>query len=206
MSALPAMGTVYGVLLNSRAEYEAWAPKMHDAPYKAPPKAPVLYIKPANTWSADGARVLVPRSAPHIEVGATVGMLMKSASEIDGFVLMNDLSIPHASYFRPPVKYKCLDGFLGVGKVAPAAGQDPARFVLEVRINDELKQTVHFSDLVRSPQRLLADVAEFMTLDAGDVLMLGLAADRPLARAGDNVEISAQSLGRLVTHLVAEDA
>ena len=58
------MGTVYGTLLNFRSELAAWAPKMHGAPYKAPPKAPVLYIKTANTWSADGASIPVhPRAA-----------------------------------------------------------------------------------------------------------------------------------------------
>ena len=40
MSWLPS-GTVYGTLLNQRSEYEALAPQMHDAPYQAPPKAPV---------------------------------------------------------------------------------------------------------------------------------------------------------------------
>ena len=63
-----------------------------------------------------------------------------------GYVLMNDLSIPHASFFRPPVKFKCLDGFLGIGStLLPAgAGIDPSRFRLEVRINGELKQRVDF--------------------------------------------------------------
>jgi 5-oxopent-3-ene-1,2,5-tricarboxylate decarboxylase / 2-hydroxyhepta-2,4-diene-1,7-dioate isomerase len=44
-------GTVYGTLLNFRAEVLALAPQMHELPYKAPPKAPVLFIKTANTWS-----------------------------------------------------------------------------------------------------------------------------------------------------------
>jgi 5-oxopent-3-ene-1,2,5-tricarboxylate decarboxylase / 2-hydroxyhepta-2,4-diene-1,7-dioate isomerase len=42
-------GTVYGSLLNFRAEVEALAPQMTQPPYKAPPKAPVLYVKTANT-------------------------------------------------------------------------------------------------------------------------------------------------------------
>ncbi|AMO23328.1 fumarylacetoacetate hydrolase family protein [Ramlibacter solisilvae] len=206
MTGLPAMRTVYGVLLNSRAEFEAWAPRMREAPYKAPPAAPVLYIKPANTWSASEARVPVPPGVPQVEIGATVGMLIDPAGEAGGFLLVNDLSTPQASYFRPPVRANCLDGFLGLGAVVPAQGQDPARFALEVRVNGELKQSVRFDALVRPPHRLLADVAEFMTLGAGDVLMLGLAPNRPLARAGDTIEIRAPALGRLVTHLVAEGA
>ncbi len=50
-------GTVYGALLNFRREYEQWQPRMHEAPYKAPPQAPVLYVKTANTWNPDGGQV-----------------------------------------------------------------------------------------------------------------------------------------------------
>src|SRR6476620_4098057 len=102
---------------------------MSEAPYKAPPKAPVLYIKPANTWSADGADIPLPASVPEVEIGATVAMLMKAPGQVAGYLLMNDLSVPHASYFRPPVRFKCLDGFLGVGGSLLAAGNevDPSR-------------------------------------------------------------------------------
>ena len=107
-------GTVYGTLLNFRGEVEALAPHMNLPPYKAPPQAPVLYVKPANTWSAHGASIPVPARVPQVEVGATIAMVIGEAGAVAGYVLMNDLSIPHASFFRPPVKFKCLDGFLGV--------------------------------------------------------------------------------------------
>jgi 5-oxopent-3-ene-1,2,5-tricarboxylate decarboxylase / 2-hydroxyhepta-2,4-diene-1,7-dioate isomerase len=206
--SLAAMKTVYGTLLNFRGELEALAPQMHEAPYGAPPKAPVLYIKPANTWSDNGAAIIVPARVARVEVGATVAMLMKAPGEVAGYLLMNDLSIPHTSFFRPPVKFKCLDGFLGVGDTLLTAGDDvnPSRFRLEVRINGELKQSVDFAQLVRPAAQLLAEVNEFMTLGAGDALMLGVDAGRPLARAGDRIEISAPGLGTLSNTLVAEAA
>jgi 5-oxopent-3-ene-1,2,5-tricarboxylate decarboxylase / 2-hydroxyhepta-2,4-diene-1,7-dioate isomerase len=206
--SVPAMRTVYGTLLNFRAEFDAWATKMHEAPYHAPPQAPVLYIKPANTWSLHGAPITIPAQVPEVEVGATIAMLMKAAGEVGGYLLMNDLSVPHASYFRPPVKFRCLDGFLGVGGTLLPAGSnvDPSQFTLEVRINGTLEQTVHFDNLVRNARQLLVDVSEFMTLGPGDALMLGLDAARPLARAGDQIEISAAGLGTLMNTLVAEAA
>lgn len=201
-------GTVFGTLLNFRGELEALGDKVNEPPYKAPPKAPVLYIKPANTWSADGADIPVPANVPQVEVGATIAMVMKAPGEVAGYVLMNDLSVPHASLFRPPVKYKCLDGFLGVGGTLLAAGEavDSSKFVVEVRVNGQLKQTVAFGNLVRDPARLLADVSEFMTLGPGDALMLGCDVGRPLARVGDRIEISAPGMGRLSNTLVAEAA
>jgi 5-oxopent-3-ene-1,2,5-tricarboxylate decarboxylase / 2-hydroxyhepta-2,4-diene-1,7-dioate isomerase len=207
MSFMPT-GTVYGALLNFRGELEALGDQVNQPPYKAPAKAPVLYIKPANTWSADGAGIPVPAHVPKVEVGATIAMVMRAPGEIAGYVLMNDLSVPHASLFRPPVKFKCLDGFLGVGGtlLAPGSDVDPSRLVAEVRVNGRLEQTVAFDDLMRSPGQLLADVNEFMTLGAGDVLMLGCDVGRPLAKVGDRIEISAPGMGTLTNTLVAEAA
>ena len=207
MSFTPT-GTVYGVLLNFRAEVEALAPQMNQPPYKAPPKAPVLYVKTANTWSPHGSAIAVPAKVDAVEVGATIAMVIGADNDVEGFVLMNDLSIPHASFFRPPVKFKCVDGFLGIGPAMRDAQEvaDPAQFKLEVRINGELKQSVDFSRTVRSASQLLADVGDFMTLAHGEVLMLGCDAGRPLARPGDRIEISAPGFESLVNTLVKEQA
>ena len=206
--SLVKRGTVYGTLMNFRGELEALGDRMNEPPYQAPPKAPVLYIKPANTWTENGGAIPLPAHVPEVEVGATVAMVMKSAREIAGFVLMNDVSIPHESLFRPPVKFKCLDGFLGIGDRIRARNEagDPAVFKLEVRVNGELKQTVRFSQLLRSADQLLADVSEFMTLGEGDMLMLGCDVGRPRVRAGDRVQIAMPALGTLTNTFVAEAA
>jgi 5-oxopent-3-ene-1,2,5-tricarboxylate decarboxylase/2-hydroxyhepta-2,4-diene-1,7-dioate isomerase len=203
-----ARGTVYGTLMNFRGELEALGTKMNEAPYKAPPKEPVLYVKPANTWSENGAAIPVPARVAQVEIWASVAMVMKSATEVAGYVLMNDVTIPHESFYRPPVKTKCLDGFLGIGERVRSRNEagDPAVFKLEVRINGELKQTVRFSNLVRSADKLLADVSKFMTLQPGDMLMLGSDVGRPLAKVGDRIDISMPALGTLTNTLVAEAA
>jgi 5-oxopent-3-ene-1,2,5-tricarboxylate decarboxylase / 2-hydroxyhepta-2,4-diene-1,7-dioate isomerase len=204
----PRRGTVCGTLMNFRGELDALGAKMNEPPYKAPPQAPVLYIKPANTWSENGDAIVIPSGVAEVEVGATVAMVMKSARQVAGFVLMNDVCIPHESLFRPPVKVRCLDGFLGIGDRVRARNEagDPAVFKLEVRVNGELKQTVRFSQLVRPADKLLADVSEFMTLAEGDMLMLGCDVGRPRVRAGDRVEIRMPALGTLANTFVAEAA
>jgi 5-oxopent-3-ene-1,2,5-tricarboxylate decarboxylase / 2-hydroxyhepta-2,4-diene-1,7-dioate isomerase len=205
-------GTVYGTLLNFKAEQAAMQPQMHQLPYKAPPQAPVLYIKPANTWSMNGAVIAVPTRVPEVEIGATIAMVMWSngSNQQVRYVLMNDLSIPHSSFFRPPVKFKCLDGFLGIGS-RTIETDNPQDFKLEVRVNGELVQSLDFSHLVRPATQLLTDVSEFMTLRDGDVLMLGCDClsngKRPLAKVGGVITIGSPShpaLGKLSNTLVAE--
>lgn len=205
-------GTVYGTLLNFKAELAAMQPQMNQPPYKAPPLAPVLYIKPANTWSVNGASIAVPARVPEIEIGATIAMVMSGGSNRQiHYVLMNDLSIPHSSFFRPPVKFKCLDGFLGIGSHTLETEQ-PQDFKLEVRVNGEVVQKLDFSQLVRPAAQLLVDVSAFMTLRNGDVLMLGCErlpnGKRPLAKVGDVITINSPShpaLGTLSNTLVAEE-
>jgi 5-oxopent-3-ene-1,2,5-tricarboxylate decarboxylase/2-hydroxyhepta-2,4-diene-1,7-dioate isomerase len=206
-----AAGTVYGVLLNAQDEWAAWTAQMSEAPYKAAPQAPVLYIKTANTWSANGAAIAVPQRAPEVEIGASLALVIGEAvtqvraeealDHVAGYVLVNDLSLPHDSYYRPPVKFKNLDGFLGIGPCfgSPERVGDPNRLRLEVRVDGRLQQTVDLAQMRRSAAQLIADVSEFMTLRHGDVLLLGLGASRPRARAGQRIEISAPSVAALGT-------
>lgn len=199
---------MYGVLLNFAAERTAWAARMEQPPYLGAPRAPVLYVKTANTYSAAGAGIVLPADVAEVEVGATVAMVMGRGAQVEAWVLLNDLTVPHASCYRPPIRHKCRDGFLGIGARALPASEagDPAGFGLEVRINGDLRQRVRFDALVRDAAALRADVADFMTLREGDLLMLGCDAGRPLARAGDHVEIAAPGFPVLANTLVAEAA
>jgi 5-oxopent-3-ene-1,2,5-tricarboxylate decarboxylase/2-hydroxyhepta-2,4-diene-1,7-dioate isomerase len=115
---------------------------------------------------------------------------------VAGAVLLNDWSVPHTSYYRPPVKFRCRDGFLALPEqITPGQLQDWAALQLTVQRNGERVQTVDLRELVRDLPTLLADVGDFMTLQAGDVLMVGTdcLADgtRPRAQVGDRVDISA---------------
>lgn len=209
---LPA-GTVYGTLLNFRREHALWAPRMHEAPYKAPPKAPVLYIKTANTFSPSGRPIALPAGVAEVDVSPALGLVTGEGGTVAGCVLFNDVAIPHDSYYRPPVKYRCVDGFLGVGpQLRPLTGLSAlAGWQLTIKVNGVLRQTVALADLVRDAATLWADVNAFQSMRAGDVLMLGTDClpdgTRPRARAGDTVEVSASADGfaPLVNAFVQEE-
>ena len=134
-------------------------------------------------------------------------MVMGVAGTIAGYVLMNDLSVPHASFFRPPVKFKCVDGFLGVGAKGLGIAQVKTdTVVLTVKVNGKEVQRVNYADTVRKSQTLLSDISEFMTFQEGDVLLLGSDClpdgKRPRAKVGDVVEISADGFDTLVNTFV----
>lgn len=118
-------GTVYGTLMNFADEHAALAAQMQEPPYKAAPQAPVLFIKTANTFSAHGSAIALPAGVHEVHIKASIGLIFQSnkpvvqvstaqlaTKYIANVVLINDLTLPHASFYRPPVKYKCIDGFL----------------------------------------------------------------------------------------------
>ena len=200
-------GTVYGALLNFQQEWHLRAPQMPEAPHKGAPKAPVLFIKTANTWTASGHSIEIPSSVADVDIGANLAWVFGKDAKPIACVLVNDVSIPHESYYRPPVKFKCVDGFLGVGAKARRIDQvQTDSVVITVKVNGQEVQRLDYADTVRKSQTLLSDISEFMTFQEGDVLLLGSDClpdgKRPRAKVGDVVEISAEGFDTLVNTFV----
>jgi len=214
VSSLPYLpsGTVYGALLNFQGEHARWAERMHLAPYLAPPRAPVLYIKTANTFRVSGQPIALPDGAEEVELGATLGLIAGDDGRPCQAALFNDLCLPHDSYHRPAVRHRCADGLLGVGAgVVPLealgglAGLAQRR--LWLRVQGTLRQTTALDTLVRDAATLWHEVLAFQTLRPGDVLMLGTDVlphgERVRARAGDTVEVCADDLPSACHRLVS---
>ena len=214
----PISGTVYGVLLNVRQQVEALGEALDQPPYARPPRAPVLYIKPPNTYRPHGAEVAVPASAPVLETNATLAVVIgRTASRVMeaqaldhvlGYAVAIDICIPHANLYRPAIRQRCRDGFLPIGPwiTARADVADPDALEVVVRINGEERSRFSTSDLVRPVARLIAEVTDFMTLFEGDVLLVGLPPDGPQAKVGDRVEAEISGVGAVSCTLMAEGA
>jgi len=208
-------GAVYGALLNHRSALTQLGGKAAQPPYNAPPRAPVLYIKPRNTLAASGDAVEIPAGMSELEVGPCLGLVIgrtacrvpeKGALQhVAGYVIVNDVSVPHDTFYRPSIRFKARDGFcpLGPAVVPRDALADPDALTLRTHVDGVLVQTSSTADLVRSAATLLADVTEFMTLIPGDVLALGVAWPAPRVRAGQRVDIAADELGTLSNEFVA---
>jgi 5-oxopent-3-ene-1,2,5-tricarboxylate decarboxylase / 2-hydroxyhepta-2,4-diene-1,7-dioate isomerase len=211
-------GIVYGTLLNDPAALAALGDSVNHAPYKAPPRAPVLYLKPRNTLAASGAAVAVPAEPGELEIGASLGLVLgRTACRVDearalehlaGYVIVADLSVPHASFYRPSIRFKARDGSCVIGPhiVSRAAVADPDALAVHVSLDGRIVHTASTAGMLRGAARLLADVTEFMTLRRGDILLLGVAFGAPRARAGQSFAIDIEGLGRLDGRLIGQEA
>ena len=216
-------GTVYGTLLNHRSALAAVAQEMVRPPYNAPPRAPVLYVKPRNTLARCGDPVEVPAAASGpAQAKWKWARAWESSSDappatcpeaaaldyVAGYLIVSDVSIPHPNYYRPSIRYKARDGFCPLGPRVAARAEiaDPNALTIRTYIDGALMQTMSTADSIRSVARLLSDVSEFMTLAPGDVLAAGAAAPAPRARAGQSRPIEAGALGTLTNPFVAQAA
>ena len=215
---VPTTGTVYGVALNYRSALDALGEAIHAAPYKAPPKAPILYIKPRNTWIAHGATIRLDADVTEVAVGPTLGIVFgrvatrvsadRALDFVAGYTVVNDLSVPHDSYYRPALRQQCRDGFCPIGPaIVPCRDvRNPDRLGVRAFVNGELRLSANLAELIRPIGTLISDITEFMTLAEGDVLLVGLPSPLPRARAGDTVIVEIDGVGRLANSLVAEAA
>jgi 5-oxopent-3-ene-1,2,5-tricarboxylate decarboxylase/2-hydroxyhepta-2,4-diene-1,7-dioate isomerase len=186
---------VYGVALNFRGELEALGEQLNRDPYKKPPVAPVLYLRPRNTWNASGAAIRIPAGTKQLKMAGTVGVLIGG-----GYVAVNDVSIPHDSYYRPAIQQRCRDGFCVIG--SEVTDREPRE--IQIFINGELRCRASLADLVRPIDRLIADISEFMTLQPGDIVLAGEPYDAPLAQVGDRVRVEIDGLPAIENEVVAE--
>ncbi len=209
-------GIVYGTLLNHRPALAALGEAVNAAPYKAAPVAPVLYQKPRNTLAGDGAQVIVPADADELELGAALGIVIartacklsavQAPDYVAGYVALADLCVPHESLYRPSLRFRARDGFcvLAPAVTLRAAVPDPDALAVRVFVDGEVVQQSTTGERIRDVARLLVDVTDFMTLAAGDILMLGVPAGAPRVRAGQKATIAIGGLAPLNLSFAAE--
>jgi 5-oxopent-3-ene-1,2,5-tricarboxylate decarboxylase / 2-hydroxyhepta-2,4-diene-1,7-dioate isomerase len=209
----PTRGAVYGVLMNYRGALEALNTAGGSS---VPPRAPVLFVKPANTWIGYGDAIPIPEDVECVEAGAALGIVMgKTACRVAavdalnfvaGYTIVNDVCEPHQSYDRPATRQRCRDGFCAIGPwvMAKQSIPSPDRLTLRVLVNGELRAENTTANMVRSVATLIADVSEFVTLSAGDVLHTGAPENAPRITTGDRVRIEFDGIGALENQVIAE--
>ncbi|MBB3261510.1 5-oxopent-3-ene-1,2,5-tricarboxylate decarboxylase/2-hydroxyhepta-2,4-diene-1,7-dioate isomerase [Paraburkholderia bannensis] len=210
----PVSGAVYGTLLNDRHALEALGDAVNAPPYKAPPRAPILYLKPRNTLAGHGARVVVP-GAQGLQVGASLGVVIgRTATRvaarvaldyIAGYTLVADLSVPHDSVYRPSVRFRARDSFCVIGPTVLARKHvaDADNLAIHVDIEGAAPFSANTATNVRKVAQLIADITDFMTLSPGDVITTGVRHGSPVAHEGARATISIEGWQSLAVEFIA---
>jgi 2-keto-4-pentenoate hydratase/2-oxohepta-3-ene-1,7-dioic acid hydratase in catechol pathway len=215
LPCVPRPGKIIAVGLNYRRHAQETG--------AAIPETPILFSKFNNTLAASCQRVALPAVASQydyeVELGVVIGRraadvaVEKALDYVLGYCTANDLSARDLQMRTSQwLLGKTLDGFCPVGPYVVTRDEvpDPQRLALRTWVNDELRQNSNTADMIFSVAEIVSYASRYMTLEAGDLIItgtpegviLGMPEPRTWLKAGDEVAVEVEGLGRLVTPLV----
>ena len=125
---------------------------------------------------------------------------------VGGYTVCNDYAIRDylENWYRPNLRVKNRDGgtVLGPWFVSADEVPDPHALGLRTLVNGQVTQQGTTANMVNDIPALIEYLSEFMTLQAGDVILTGTPEGVVNVNAGDEVVCEIDGIGRLVNHIV----
>lgn len=190
----------------------------------AVPATPVLFSKFNNAIAAPGEDVPLPSNALQfdyeVELAAVIGRKARYVSEeaaldyVMGYCNANDLSERDLQFLTGQwLLGKTLDKFMPVGPylVTPDEVGDPQNLRTRCWVNGELRQDSNTADMIFTVAQIVSYISQYITLEAGDIISTGTPEgviqgmeNKIWLKAGDEVTVEVEKLGRLTNRLVEE--
>jgi 5-oxopent-3-ene-1,2,5-tricarboxylate decarboxylase/2-hydroxyhepta-2,4-diene-1,7-dioate isomerase len=146
--------------------------------------------------------VVIGRTARRVKAAAAM-------QHVAGYTVCNDYAIRDylENWYRPNLRVKNRDGgtVLGPWLVDAADVPDPDALVLNTYVNGRRTQHGCTRDFVNGIPSLIEYLSEFMTLQAGDVILTGTPEGVVNVNLGDEVVTEIEGIGRLVNTIVGDD-
>jgi 2-keto-4-pentenoate hydratase/2-oxohepta-3-ene-1,7-dioic acid hydratase in catechol pathway len=185
---------------------------------------PALFLRCATSLLAHGAPLRVPPVSDKLdyeaELAVVIGQRTRSVSEaraldaVFGYACFNDATL--RDYQRRTTQWTIGKNFDATGAFGPClvtADELPPGCVglhIESRLNGRVMQSANTSDMVFGVARTIALLSECLTLEPGDLVVMGTPAGVGYARnppvwmkAGDTIEIEIEGIGVLSNPVVA---
>jgi 5-oxopent-3-ene-1,2,5-tricarboxylate decarboxylase/2-hydroxyhepta-2,4-diene-1,7-dioate isomerase len=149
------------------------------------------------------------------ELAVVIGRTAKGVKAADamayvaGYTVCNDYAIRDylENWYRPNLRVKNRDGatVLGPWFVDAADVADPNALTLNTYVNGQRTQHGSTRDFVNDIPSLIEYLSEFMTLQAGDVILTGTPEGVVNVNVGDEVVTEIEGIGRLVNTIIGDD-
>ena len=192
------------------------------------PEYPWFFYRGKSSLVAHGQPGILPKASPKFDyeaelavvIGKTVPRHVQRADTLQyvfGYSCFNDMSVRDYQKRTPQWTIgKNFDGTGGFGPLLVTADElAPGATGLRIqsRLNGQVMQDANTSDMIFAVDETIALLAECMTLQPGDAIIMGTPAGVGQARtppvwmkAGDLIEIEIDSIGVLANPIVAEAA
>ena len=180
---------------------------------------PLVFLKSADALIGHRGFTRRPRDVKFMhyecELAVVIGRTAKRVQRADalqhvaGYTVCNDYAIRDylENWYRPNLRVKNRDTctVLGPWFVDAADVPDPQALALRTLVNGQVTQQGNTRDMVNHIPALIEYVSEFMTLQAGDVILTGTPDGVVNVEAGDEVVCEIDGIGRLVNTIVGDD-
>lgn len=151
------------------------------------PAEPVLFMKAVTAICGPGDAVQIPQGADkvdwEVELGVVIGSRARRVTEaqalspVAGYLLANDVSERGWQLERGGTwtKGKSHDTFAPLGPWLVTADEiaDPHRVGLWLEVNGQRMQSSNTSNFIFGVPEIISYISQFMTLEAGDVILTG---------------------------------
>lgn len=177
-------------------------------PGREPPERPFLFFKPSTTVANPGDPIIYPEGVTNIlyemEIAAVIGRTASKVSENEaldyvlGYTCCNDVTAGKLETdwgTQLSYHWKAYDTFGPLGPVVATGLGDVEGLRMTSRLNGVVHAETKVS-LIYSPADLVSWISHIMTLNPGDVIALGAAAQADL-KPGDVCEIDIEGIGVL---------
>jgi len=191
------------------------------------PEYPWFFFRGATSLIGHGAAGIVPRVSARFDYEAELALVVgrrvprhvpqeDAPDYVFGYTCFNDMSVRDYQKRTPQWTIgKNFDGTGGFGPVLVTADELPraaAGLRIQGRLNGEVMQSANTADMIWGVAETVALLSEVLTLEPGDVIVMGTPAGVGQARTppvwmkpGDSFEVDIERIGTLVNPIRAED-
>jgi 2-keto-4-pentenoate hydratase/2-oxohepta-3-ene-1,7-dioic acid hydratase in catechol pathway len=168
---------------------------------------PLLFLKPPSSLIGHGDAIIYPKDATRVEYEGELAVVIaretrrvtpeEARLSVLGWTCANDvterdLQQEDKQWWRA----KGFDTFAVAGPYLETEAPRPEAW-LRTRVNGELRQEAQMLDMIRDPFEIISLVSQAMTLERGDMIMLGTPSGVGELRPGDEVEVEIDGVGYL---------
>ncbi len=183
-----------------------------------PTETPTYFTKPPTSLNGHGGQILKPADCLYLNYEGEYAVVISKTCRnvlpdeawdyIAGFCPALDMGLQN---FRDTdqgsmLRVKGADTLLPIGP-GIVSGVNLFEQTLRTYVNGLVVQEAHIGDeTIWGPHYVIADIARHITLNAGDVILMGTPCHSRSVNAGDTVECEITNIGRVRGHVVAIDA
>lgn len=177
------------------------------------PEAPVIFCKPASSLLENGGQIRIPAYSNdchhELELALLIGKAGKEIPVADALayvcgygvaldLTLRDVQSQQKSKGLPWEIAKGFDTSCPLSDFVSATEiKDPDNLSLTLQVNGEIRQQGNTNMMMRPIARIISEMSDFFTLEAGDIILTGTPAGVSRIKSGDHLTGEIEQVGQL---------